>query len=101
MKTIKGIDEKIKHFEEAPGSDNLPTFRKMFLLGVGSQKGANGEEAISLYSVGLKIRDAKDSVELEDADFNLLKKACNDNPAAWLSFYHGQVLLKLKEAEGA
>ena len=102
MKTINRLAEKPTHFREdiSPEElENLPTFRRLFLNQLGGSQGENGEEAIEMYQLGLKIRSATESVDLEDAQFKILKKVCEKNKIQWLSHFHAQVLLLLKESE--
>ena len=102
MKTIKRLLEKPTHYNEAASPEEneiLPTFRRLLLNQLGASPGENGEEAIEMYQIGLKIRSANESVELEDAEFKILKKVCEKNKIQWLSHFHAQVLLLLRESE--
>lgn len=101
MKKIKGLEDKLSPIEELPkGVDvKLPTYRAMFKAAVGNSLGKSGEESIDLYQVGMKLKIEGDSIDLEDAEFKLLREACEKNPAQWTAHYHAQVLMKLKEAE--
>ncbi len=102
MKHIKDLDEKLTHFDpEAPAqeAERLPTFRKLFLYALGSSTASNGEEAVRMWDVGIKIKNAKVDIDLEDADFNILKSVCEQNPLKWMAYYFAQILFKLKESE--
>ncbi len=101
MKTIKSVDDKPSTFEEnVPQNvlDTMPSFRKLFKAAIGLTVKSNGDQAIDLYQLGLKFKQDTPDISVEDAEFNLLKDACNSNPAGWHSHYHAQVMLKLKEA---
>lgn len=101
MKTITAVDEKPTHFQDDVPVDvlaTLPTYRKMFKAAVGMGMAKDGENAIDLMQLGLKLKVDGD-ISLEDAEFKLLKERCSANPAQWAAHFHGQVMLKLKEAE--
>jgi hypothetical protein len=102
MKTIKAIDDKPTSFEDDMPQeflDKMPTFRKLFRAAIGLTAKNDGNKALDLYQLGLKFRLEESDISIEDAEFNLLKEACNQNPAQWISHYHAQIMLKLKEAE--
>lgn len=101
MKTIKGIDDKPTHWQDDIAPEvlaTIPSFRKMFKAALGMGAAKDGENAIDLFQVGLKLKVEGD-ISLEDAEFKLLKDRCSQNPAQWQAHFHGQVMLKLKEAE--
>jgi len=102
MKTIKDVDAKLTHFQDdiAPEVEaTLPTYRKMFRAAAGMGLAKDGEKAIDSIQLGLKLRVDGSDIALEDAEFKLLKEFCSENPAQWQKHFHGQVMLKLKEAE--
>lgn len=104
MKTIKQLDKRVESFsDDIPPEvlNQLPTFRQLFKAGLGMAVRNSGEKAIDLYQVGLKLKLDGPDVALEDEEFKLLKEVCDQNPAQWLSHYHAQVMLKLREAERA
>ena len=99
MKTIKGIDATPEPFDELPAGVTMPSYRKLFKSAVAMGAAANAEEAIDLYQLGLKLKVEGETVDLEDAEFKLLKKVCEKNTACWIAHYHAQALLKIKESE--
>lgn len=102
MKIIKNIDEKVKPFQDDLPEDvanKLPSFRQLFKAGLGMAVRSDGEKAIDLYQIGLKFKLDQPDIELENAEFNTLKEVCNSNPAQWLSHYHAQIMLKIREAD--
>lgn len=103
MKRLLGLDRRLDHFDRsAPqhAKDDLPPLRKMFLDVLGGSPADNGEQSILMYRLGIKIADAPvDSLELEDAEFNLLKDKCLKNGLRWMAHYQAQVILRLQEAE--
>lgn len=102
MKTIKNVDAKPIHFQDDVPPEviaQLPTYRKMFraVCGMGLAKG--GDQAMDLVQLGLKMQLDQPDISLEDAEFKLLKERCDQNVCQWQVGFHGQVMLKLKEAE--
>lgn len=102
MKTITAVDTKPTHFQDEVTPDvvaSMPTYRKMFRAVCGMGLAKSGEEAMDLVQIGLKMQLADPDISLEDAEFRLLKERCEKNPVQWQAHFHGQVMLKLKEAE--
>jgi len=100
MKKLIGIDEKLTYFTDDV-KDELPTMRALLRAAVGMYAAQGGEQAIELYQLGLKLRmvDNSGTIDIEDAEFKLLKKVCEENPVKWIAHFQGQVLSKLKESE--
>lgn len=67
---------------------------------LGSMKAANGKEAIRLYTVGAQVYMARTSpsIELEDADLELLKRAVDANTPGYAALIVGQVAQALENA---
>lgn len=105
MKTLTGLDEKLKHFDDTMPeavANNMPTFRKMLCNVLGAGQASSGDEALAMFGLGLKIRTATtDSVGVEDSDFAILKAKVAGNPLGWMAHFLAQVVMKLKEAEAA
>lgn len=105
MKTIKGLDDQLTHFDpDASEKDRaqVPTMRKMFVSALGASTPDGGEQAIVMFRLGGKILDTKGpEVALEDAEFNLLKEKCGKNSVRWMAHYLAQVMIRLQEAEKA
>lgn len=101
MKTIKDVDTKPTHFQEDIPEEvaaAMPTYRKMFKAAVGMGLAKDADNAIDLLQLGLKLKVEGD-VQLEDAEFKLLKDRCSANTPQWQAHFHAQVMLKLKESE--
>ena len=97
MKKIVGLEEKVKSFDEKDSV--LQPFKEFFQAAVKFSVKKSGEEAVDLFEINLKLKAAKDEVELEDAQFKILKTCCNENPVGWPSVIHGQLYKKLQESE--
>ena len=111
MKTISKLNDKlIPLFQDGELPEDvlerirgtIPTLRQMLVRLAGGPKPKDGEESIWAFQVGMKLRSATDdSVDLEDADFNLLKNRAKDNAMGWNSWELGQIRLHLEECEKA
>lgn len=102
MKVIKSVDDRPSHFEEQLPADvmaQIPTFRRMFKSVCGMGLAKSGDEAVDLVQIGLKFSLAESDITLEDAEFKLLESRCAANPCGWQAHFHGQVMIKLREAE--
>jgi hypothetical protein len=96
MKTVKSIKEKPTAIVEGDGI-NVPTFQNMMRYSVGMN--VSGEKSIDAVQVGLKLSVEQDEVQLEDAEFELLKSACRTNPMKYGDHFQGQLMTILKAAE--
>lgn len=99
MKIIKRLNERLDHFDEKADPSALPTIRQELVKQLGISLADNAEQAIDLFQLGLKIKNAGDSVSIEDSEFNLLRKVCEKNQLKWMSHFQAQILLLLKQAE--
>ena len=78
MKTL-ALDNALKNFDgkeilDAATGQAL-TLREVLLQHVGGYRAADGKSAVMAYRIGLRIYEAGASLEIEDAEFDLLKKA--------------------------
>lgn len=104
MKTITGLNERLVHFDDAAPeaiATALPTFKKMILNVLGGSAAANGEEAIAMYEIGMRMRALEDVIELKDEDHLMILSKLRPNSLGWLAHYHAQVLLKVLSAQEA
>lgn len=103
MKKLTKLNEIPEHFiENISESDkqSMPTVKRMLLNQIGASVSDRPEEAIDLYGLGIKIKNTNENeIEIEDSEFYLLKKICEKNRIGWLSHFHAQILLMLKECE--
>lgn len=103
MKTIKGITEKLEVFSLKDESEyDKTSFQDVFRTIISLSLGKSGEQALEMFELGLKLKKNKETdLELEDAEFKLLKDYVHENKTQQPVFFHGQLLKKLKEAEDA
>jgi hypothetical protein len=104
MKTIKGLEKRIQHFneEDKVSPNELPTVRRMILNLLGAGKAKDGDEALAMWDLGLRIRRAEDSdITIEDADFKLINEKVKENILGWSAHYHAQMLLIMRETQRA
>lgn len=106
MKIIKDADAQIGWYSDDISDvdkEKLPTYRRLFKNAVGAAAPTSGEEALDYYQLGTKLNLSPD-IELEEAEFKLLKKACDGFSLAkrmdgWIAYVQAQVLIKLKESD--
>lgn len=102
MKTVPNIDERVTHYIDDVSDQiktNLPTYRTMFIISCSAALGKNRNETIDLFDLAMKIKKAPVDLELEDAEFKLLKSECDQNVGQWVAFLHAQLLRKLDISE--
>lgn len=102
MKVIKGVNEKLDVFtltDEGEQKDKA-TFKDMYRTIISLSLGNSGDQALEMFELGLKIKNTKENdVELEDAEFKLLKDKVAENKLQQPAYFIGQLLSKLKQAE--
>lgn len=100
MKTIKGIDEKLDIFslEDKVEKDKM-SFRDIYRTILSLSLSNSGAQAMEMVDVALLLKAAKEDVQLEDAQFNLLKEKVDANPMKQPAFFQAQLFRKLKAAE--
>ena len=60
---------------------------------------SNGKDAMAIHKLGHKIYDSKGTLELEDAEFELIEKYIDENPAQYFALIIGQVKEVLEGAK--
>jgi len=99
MKTLKGIKAKPEPLDPEQKLDGIPTYQTMMKYSVSMNLGKSAENSIECYQVGLKLKLDQDEIQLEDAEFKVLKEAVEANPMRYMAHFHGQLMLKIREWE--
>lgn len=103
MKLLEGLDQKLEHHDPAATEAEtlaLPTARRLFLNALGGCRVQDGERAMVIYDVGLRIRNSLGkAVDIEDADFKILREIISKNETGMFAHYQAQLLYILKRAE--
>jgi hypothetical protein len=102
MKVIKNVDDKIESLIDDPTPEIMEmadSYRRLIKVFVGNSIGSSGEEAVELVQIAFKMRQAQPDIELEDHEFTVLKKKVDENALKIPARFHGQLVLKLREAE--
>lgn len=109
MKTIKGMNDKVAVLVKDEKSDPIPTFKEVALNIVSLYRPKPNEdvppaERLKVTKLGLALLTAKDTWEVEDEYFEVLKKVLNGSHG-YPEFIMGQWTEKfnkveLEEAEG-
>lgn len=100
MKTLKGLNEPIKTIKmpNDPVDLHIPTVRDVILTTVANNRSVTGPGTVRLTRMGLAFLVANETMELEDADFEILKEVFK-SATPYTSFVTGQVNMILEEAE--
>ena len=102
MKTLKGLDQKPGTIEETTDErilEQIPSFRRLLKILVGNcVPKPNTDESVDLWQIGLKLKQEGD-VQVEEAEFNLIRSKAKENPTQFTAHILGQLLNLLKEAE--
>uniref|UniRef100_A0A6M3IRM1 Uncharacterized protein n=1 Tax=viral metagenome TaxID=1070528 RepID=A0A6M3IRM1_9ZZZZ len=94
---FKTLDDKTIVISE--NKINKPLTLKFVLLNIlGTYQAADGVESITVYDVGIKINRAKESIDLEDVEYELIKKVVNTNKL-FVSIVTAQILKEFKKLE--
>lgn len=97
MKKIVGLDEKLEKLTES--DRDFDTFRNYFRGAVALGISKPGVDAVDAYELSFLIKKAGVEVDLEDAQFKLLKDRVTENVAQWPDWVKGQLLKKIQQAE--
>jgi len=101
LKSLKNLQTKIKPPNNRHDPNAVPTLSDIFVDSLKFVKLQDGSESIKLNRLADKIFDAKDDVQLEDAEFELLKIKVNENGAGYFAWAHGQAMEKIIQSEVA
>lgn len=101
MKKLMAIDKTIELLDgnEVNPSMKLPTFRFLIQTVLNNQVPKNGEESLDINQVLLKLRQVEPDIELENAEFKILKEKVGENQAKMFQGPHGQLLAYLNACE--
>jgi len=103
VKKITELDKEIRIIEAKKAGTVPPTLREVLLTEISLETGIKGPQAIRLTRLGLNIMDAKDDIEIEDADFELLREVLKNPkhvrgiPVGFPSAIIGAVEMRLEE----
>lgn len=102
MKKLSGLNEPIKiiKLESDTQEIKVPRMKDVLLNIIGNARNIPGEKTIRVTKMGLAFMVVKDSIELEDADFDLLVEMVKGGKI-YTDFITGQVLLLLESAKNA
>jgi len=98
MKIIKDIERKVKCVDQSFDLKMAPSIKKVILDSLHMDR-KDGEDAIRATKLGLIIYDKEKDLELEDADFEYIKKKVSANPAGYPNFALGDVLISMNGNE--
>lgn len=101
MKKLMAIDTQIELLDGSEANPNikLPTIRSLIKIILSNQVPRNGEESLDINQVLLKLRQVELDIELENAEFKILKEKVGENQAKMFQGPHGQLLAYLNACE--
>jgi hypothetical protein len=102
MMKLTNLDHELAPIEKLPESVSLkyPTFKMLYRATLGNAIGKTPEESLMLFDLSNKLQGAGSELEISKEEFNLLAEKAARNTAQWVSHFHAQVLLQLKNDEG-
>lgn len=97
MKHLKNLRNKLIKPLNEPGE--APTLADVLSDCLFYATPSEGTTSIKLIRMASKILDAGEEIQLEDAEFQMVKDGCNSNPRKYFAWVHGQVMERLIECE--
>lgn len=93
MKKIEGLGERLKSLTVRDKKAGLvPTMKDVLSESVGRKKPESAKQSVALFKLTDKILEAKNSVEVGDVEYDMIKECLAENPAGYFPYYHGQVM---------
>lgn len=68
------------------------TVKECMISALGMHVSKDPKEAIEAMAVGLKVYDAVEEIDLEDAEYSLLKRICSINPCNHTLFVYSALM---------
>ncbi len=99
MKTLNGLNRKLNPPNLRTEQEAIPTYRDVLIDSLKFSRPKDGSESIKLNRLADKVFDSTETLQVEDADFLLLKEKTNANATGYLTWVHGQVMEKILEWE--
>jgi hypothetical protein len=102
MKKLTGLDDKILNLEDVEVDESqLPTFRFLIKLILNKQVAKDADESLDVNQILLKLRQVEPDIELENAEFKIIREKVGKNEAKLFQGPHGQVLAYLDKCDKA
>ena len=92
MKEIKLQDLKYFNGEFIKNNNKPVNIKDIIVNHLGSHVGKDGKENIYAYQLGMKVMVSQDALQVEDAEFEFIKKTLNRTPPLSSALIIGQVL---------
>lgn len=105
MKTLKGLNalptysEEHAEMVEMGRKIKMHPFKRMMRDAIATSLSKSLDDAEEREQVKLKLMLEDDEIQLEDAQFKILKEIVGANPCQWIQHYYEQVGKILKSAE--
>lgn len=101
LKILKDLNKKINPPSDRIEEKDIPTYKDILIDSLSNIRNSgpgSGYSNIKSWQLAEKIMKA-DEVELDDADFELLTKIVESNPAVYFGWAHAQMMLKILDWE--
>jgi hypothetical protein len=97
MRTLHNLKAKLKKPNERVEDTATPTFLDICVDSLMQMRGESGIDSIRNYQLAEKLIDLPEPFDIEDAEMERLNIALEQNRAGYLSWAHGQTMLKAQE----
>lgn len=100
MKRLSGLNEPIKiiQLESDKQEIKVPIMKDVFLNIIGNSRNIPGDKTVRVTKMGLAFMVVKDTIDLEDADYDLLVDMVKGTKI-YTDFIMGQALMLLEKAK--
>ena len=106
MIEVTGLNRKMDHYDEDVKSKiistggSMPDMRSMAIQALGKGVGKSKEQSIEAFAViGLLLKNKGDVINMENAEFKLMKELCEDSSAFTDRFFYAQLVMWVDENE--
>ena len=106
MITLNNINNKLDHFDKNiqsqvdAGKLTMATLKESCMLALASGQAKSKENAMECIEIWNKFKKSEsDTIQLENAEFKVLKDLIEQNSAQHIRFFHAQILTWLYDCE--
>lgn len=101
MKEVSKLSTKCEPLTPREDPNAIPTFKDIYSECVGRfrAKEQSAKKNMQILDLTRKLLKAEDTLSLENADFDLLKEAVDQNAPGYFPFYIGQAAEAIKDVQ--
>src|SRR3972149_10170052 len=97
MKEIRELNKAIVWIDGTP-IENL-TIKNALRLLLAGWKNCPAGRAVRAFELAMKIGEAKDTIQFDDSDFEIVKEAVDSNSSGYVAFIFGQIKKQLIDCD--